>query len=177
MTEGVKIAYRITLQIIWPIAVAVTRHTAILGVIESILFTPVTQPARDIRLAVTRASHVVAHVTDGANRRTVTTWKGVKYHDVRWLKTMLLSNLTKKYLLAQSLVDWGPFKRGDGKLSIEKPLKCFRSTLQKRNSKTQLRSFCFKKTRVVLVFKMFCPHKSEKLAFSNSFALKGVYET
>lgn len=76
-----------------------------LGVIEGILFTPVTQLARDIRLAVTRTSHVVAHVTDGANRRTVTTWKGVKHHDVTWLKIMLLSNLTKKTLLAQSLVD------------------------------------------------------------------------
>ena len=95
-TASLQNAYRVTLQIIWPVAVTVTRHTAILGVIEGILFTPVTQPARDIRLAVTRASHVVADVTDGANRRTVTTWRGVKHHDVRWLKTMLLSNLTEK---------------------------------------------------------------------------------
>ena len=95
-TASLQNAYRVTLQIIWPVAVTVTRHTAILGVIEGILFTPVTQPARNIRLAVTRASHVVADVTDGANRRTVTTWIGVKHHDVRWLKTMLLSNLTAK---------------------------------------------------------------------------------
>lgn len=98
--ERVQMTYRVTLQIIWATPVTVTGHTAILGVIEGILFTPVTQPARDIRLAVTWASHVVTHVVYGSNRGTVTTWKRI----IRWLnitlRTMLHSNLTKGKLFS-----------------------------------------------------------------------------
>ena len=68
-------AYQVTLKISGAFNITVTRRTARRRIIESILFTSITQLSRHMRMTGTQTSHVVTLAIHCTNNRTVASWK------------------------------------------------------------------------------------------------------
>ena len=82
-------AYQVTLKISGAFNITVTRRTTRRRIIESVLFTSVTQLSRHMRMTGTQTSHVVTLAVHCTNNRTVASWKLTQYISERVSRTTM----------------------------------------------------------------------------------------